>query len=874
MRNLKKILALVLALMMVLSVMVTASASFEDAADVQYNEAVEVMAALGILNGYVAEDGTTTFNPKGTLTRAEAAKLIAYVASAGDIAAMGKSETVFDDVPATNWASGYIAYGYANGYINGKSETTFAPKAEITVQEYAKLLLGVLEIEGEYTGSKWYVDVRNNANTAKLMTGMTYTWTANVTREQAAQMTFNAMQYGGTTVQDGYMVDGSEELVFATYLEAYLIADTDTARVEPHYVTTGDLMSEFVEDYGTGYDLYGRPSTNYTYKDAENNEQTLYYAQSADFVYTNATLPATIKADLKGYYYNDVKVEATTAGLWNGAAIVSVDTADKVDLKTAAGIDATEITLSEALAKLTDANAVVEIFTNADKVIEAIVITNTQFGQVTSVIEADEVAGTPELIVVDTDYVAVNAGFAQGDYVTYTIFVDEEDNGYAENVAAAEYIVGTLTSYTSTETYTINGTVYTLAGDAVGQASTIKTKFGTEYAYYLGANNTIVFAGTVPGGEEDPVLTDYAMILDSDAAVELSVGTWMGSSSIVVNSVVAQVKVLTAEGTVAVYDLTVTKAAAAISGTAVAKGDYYVVIDEAYVVLVDASALNAESTSAAATSTAQSALSGALDVDAVYTYAVEENVITLADTLAVIDGEEAESVVAVDTLDSTIDKTSTTLNTVTAENVIINENTIFVLKDTPLVGAAAIVVKTGAAALESTDDLTAGVVIADVIVPEEGDTIYVAKYVIAADVEFDATTAPAETVEDVVLIDGTYTITKVNGSNVYTYTAINAKGEVISLVGTSGLSAGLYTYNEDGEIEDQVDNSLVLTGVISGTTAKLGSDYLVVNDATVVVDLTGEGFETGCYVLYVLTVDALGNPTNVVSHIFVVVAAE
>ena len=52
MRNLKKILALVLSLMMVLSVMVTASATdFADDADITNKEAVEVMSALGILSG-------------------------------------------------------------------------------------------------------------------------------------------------------------------------------------------------------------------------------------------------------------------------------------------------------------------------------------------------------------------------------------------------------------------------------------------------------------------------------------------------------------------------------------------------------------------------------------------------------------------------------------------------------------------------------------------------------------------------------------------------------------------------------------------------------------------------------------------------------
>ena len=80
MRNLKKILALVLALMMVLSVMATASAlDFTDADEIKNTEAVSVMAGLGILSGNPTADGQFAFNPTGTLTRGQAAKILAVV---------------------------------------------------------------------------------------------------------------------------------------------------------------------------------------------------------------------------------------------------------------------------------------------------------------------------------------------------------------------------------------------------------------------------------------------------------------------------------------------------------------------------------------------------------------------------------------------------------------------------------------------------------------------------------------------------------------------------------------------------------------------------------------------------------------------------
>ena len=149
MRNLKKILALVLSLMMVLSVMVTASATdFADDADITNKEAVEVMSALGILSGSQGK-----FAPQGTLERAQAAKIIAFLKLGADADALlkGTGSTVFEDV-TSGWAYDYVSYCAGEGIVSG-SQGKFFPKNTLTGYEFGKMVLNAAGVEGTYTGS-------------------------------------------------------------------------------------------------------------------------------------------------------------------------------------------------------------------------------------------------------------------------------------------------------------------------------------------------------------------------------------------------------------------------------------------------------------------------------------------------------------------------------------------------------------------------------------------------------------------------------------------------------------------------------------------------------------------------------------------------
>ena len=139
MKNLKKILALVLAFACAFTMF--AGAAFTDQADIKVDaEVVDTLVSLGVINGYT--DGS--FKPNDTVTRAEMAKMI-YVLRTGnsDASAYNNDKTTFTDING-HWARGYVKYCQSLGIIAGQSATTFAPDQTVTAQEAAKMLLVTL----------------------------------------------------------------------------------------------------------------------------------------------------------------------------------------------------------------------------------------------------------------------------------------------------------------------------------------------------------------------------------------------------------------------------------------------------------------------------------------------------------------------------------------------------------------------------------------------------------------------------------------------------------------------------------------------------------------------------------------------------------
>jgi len=140
----KRIVSLVLALSMVLSMFTVAFAGtgLKDITGTEYEAAVSALVELGIVNGYT--DGT--YKPEQSITRAEVAKLLVIASGKEEAAKNAKGAVKFNDPVESNWswATGYINVASQYGYVNGYPDGSFRPNDNISYAEAYTMAVRVL----------------------------------------------------------------------------------------------------------------------------------------------------------------------------------------------------------------------------------------------------------------------------------------------------------------------------------------------------------------------------------------------------------------------------------------------------------------------------------------------------------------------------------------------------------------------------------------------------------------------------------------------------------------------------------------------------------------------------------------------------------
>ena len=188
----KRVLSLVLALSMVMSMFTFSFAGLKDVEGTNYEAAVEALIELGVVAGY--PDGT--YLPEKTVSRAEMAKLLVIAAGLEPAAEVAVGSTRFSDVDANHWACGYINVAAEYGYIAGYPEGTFKPDAEVKYSEAVTMALRVLGyrtvVEAKGT---WPTNYIAKAQDLEMLDGVTYgTYSAGATRGNVAILIWNMLK--------------------------------------------------------------------------------------------------------------------------------------------------------------------------------------------------------------------------------------------------------------------------------------------------------------------------------------------------------------------------------------------------------------------------------------------------------------------------------------------------------------------------------------------------------------------------------------------------------------------------------------------------------------------------------------------------------
>ena len=508
----KKFLSLVLALVMTMS-LVTVSAGAKDFTDnskINYKEAVDVMSAAKVIDGYAEGD----FRPANTLTRGAAAKIICNLILGPTTAeALVADAAPYKDVPTSNVFAGYIAYCAKEGIISGYADGTFRPAATLSGYAFMKMLLGALGYDATtegYTGNNWSIQVAKRALNVGLSDDLKgdFNGIKAVTREEACLYAFNTLK--ATMVE--YENSNSVTVNGITFTNKSTAKDMKNDTKTDGNIKDDGLM-QFAEKYfsdlkGTpATDDLGHPSTKWMWK----KDKIGTYANDADETYTLTDTYAIGKE--KGDYENLQAVLRDEDFTDNDDLVLSTKINDEV-VKAKVYVNGKPVAFDdEAVVKalMNDAKGgtTVELYYNDDNkdVVDCVTILNYSIGQIkdvsTKLTKDQKDDGATSKIKVEGKWYLDNdvVGFDSKTYVedAYVLYILKSTTEMSASQIAAE-ITGKVTAIKGSDKATIDGTQYKYVKNAV----TIDVD--DEGSFYLNV------AGQIAAVDTDSKSDNYAFI--------------------------------------------------------------------------------------------------------------------------------------------------------------------------------------------------------------------------------------------------------------------------------------------------------------------------------------------------------------------------
>ena len=189
MKNLKKVLAMVLAFACTFTMFAGAKV-FEDVpAGSDYSEAITMLSDLGIIQG--KDDGK--YHPEDTITRAEACALIARMMTGDPNVSQYVGAQNFSDVVSGSWKDSAIGYCYINNIVIGVGNNKFEPDRAITDAEFITMVVRAMGYETPDMAQGYPYTYMSNAQAIGLMDGVDMVANTDALRGEDAQVIYNAL---------------------------------------------------------------------------------------------------------------------------------------------------------------------------------------------------------------------------------------------------------------------------------------------------------------------------------------------------------------------------------------------------------------------------------------------------------------------------------------------------------------------------------------------------------------------------------------------------------------------------------------------------------------------------------------------------------
>ena len=549
----KKLLAMVLALVMTLSLAVSANA-FKDDTKISddYAEAVAVLNGMGVFKGY--EDGS--FKPEGNITRAEVATIIYRIYTA-DVAKNDKSGLYatynkFSDMAGASWAAGYIGYCANASLVKGYPDGTFKPSGKVTGYEVLAMILRAVGYDknNEFSGADWALHVAQTAQQLGVLDNVAKTTDLNApaSRELVAELLFQGIQKAQVTYTPAF-----------GYVTDKVIGTKTNSLGEKNFKLASAVAS----------DKWGRPATKWTYN---TGDKATTFVSKADVSYTKAVAECDVAHDL------GLSADTAYTLIVNGQPQTTNYLVNLTDTVTKMGAQGRLFEVYK------DAKTIVMIDTFLAKVTYVADITYDAQGHVktpaTITLEVyDAKTGSDKTTALTLKDYDANYGYAKDEYVLVNAYTKDtnsatisgkvynNDKQYAEIVGKATSIEGAQSViYWNAQQHNVEGTVYDDAVkfylDQAAQKDAKYTWFFDSYNNLIGAVeiaaansygviNSIWWAGNATDGS-GVAKANVTYVDGTTAQVDVSEMTYKTTAGLqtgtVTHSTGNQNKVMTADG--------------------------------------------------------------------------------------------------------------------------------------------------------------------------------------------------------------------------------------------------------------------------------------------------------------------------------------